>query len=83
VVEFILNCSIVGGSMFQSERNNDQSPNSRWNSLELVKGTYGSEDCSNDVAEIKFDKPVTIKVPAVFIALFCIPICTISIPLIP
>ena len=34
----------------------------RWNSLELVKGNFGPEDCVNDIAEIKFDRPVPIKV---------------------
>lgn len=34
-----------------------------WNSLAVVKGTYGPDDCVNDIAEIKFDRPVPIKVP--------------------
>ena len=34
----------------------------RWNSLELVKGSYGPSELVNDVAEIKFDRPVPIKV---------------------
>ncbi|XP_033631426.1 E3 ubiquitin-protein ligase MYCBP2-like isoform X2 [Asterias rubens] len=33
----------------------------RWNSLEIVKGSYGPNDLINDVAEIKFDRPVPIK----------------------
>ena len=28
----------------------------------LLLGTYGPEDCVNDIAEIKFDRPVSIKV---------------------
>ena len=34
----------------------------RWNSLELVKGSYGPDDLVSDIAEIKFDRPVSIKV---------------------
>ncbi|XP_038063237.1 E3 ubiquitin-protein ligase MYCBP2-like isoform X3 [Patiria miniata] len=33
----------------------------RWNSLELVKGSYGPSDLVNDVAEVKFDRPVAVK----------------------
>ncbi|XP_071483043.1 E3 ubiquitin-protein ligase MYCBP2-like [Diadema antillarum] len=33
----------------------------RWNSLELVKGSYGQADLAKDIAEIKFDRPVPIK----------------------
>ena len=33
-----------------------------WNSLAVVKGTYGTDDCVNDIAEIKFDRPVPVKV---------------------
>ena len=33
----------------------------RWNSLELVKGSYGQLDLAKDIAEIKFDRPVQIK----------------------
>lgn len=44
-----------------------------WHSLAVVKGAYSAEDCTNDVAEIKFDRPVPIKVifvsvPSVFIS---------------
>uniref|UniRef100_A0ABM0LXG7 Probable E3 ubiquitin-protein ligase MYCBP2 n=1 Tax=Saccoglossus kowalevskii TaxID=10224 RepID=A0ABM0LXG7_SACKO len=35
--------------------------NHRWNSLEIIKGTYGADDCVNDVAEIRFERPVPIK----------------------
>ena len=27
-----------------------------------MKGVYGHEDCVNDIAEIKFDRPIAIKV---------------------
>ncbi|XP_071950592.1 E3 ubiquitin-protein ligase MYCBP2-like isoform X2 [Antedon mediterranea] len=33
----------------------------RWNTLELIKGMYCPDDCTNDIAEIKFEKPVPIK----------------------
>jgi len=46
------------------ERSNDASPSGRWNTLEMVKAFYGPEDCVNDIAEIKFDRPVPIKVSA-------------------
>ena len=48
------------------ERNND--PDSRWNTIEMVKAFYGPEDCVNDIAEIKFDRPVPIKVCWLLIA---------------
>lgn len=44
------------------DRSNDPYPNGRWNTLELVKGIYGPDECVNDIAEIKFDKAVPIKV---------------------
>ena len=50
---------------FQMDRSNDANPNGRWNTLELVKGVYGPDECVNDIAEIKFDKPVPIKVRAI------------------
>ena len=33
-----------------------------WHSLALARGTYGSEDCVNEVTEIKLDRPVPLKV---------------------
>ncbi|KAL5012682.1 hypothetical protein ScPMuIL_011233 [Solemya velum] len=45
----------------QSDGLNDPSHIQRWNSIELVKGTYGTDDCVNDIAEIKFEKPIPIK----------------------
>ncbi|XP_070552183.1 E3 ubiquitin-protein ligase MYCBP2-like isoform X2 [Ptychodera flava] len=35
--------------------------NHRWSSLEIVKGTYGPDDCVSDIAEIRFERPVPIK----------------------
>lgn len=46
----------------QSEGSSDVSHIGRWNSLEIVKGNFGPEDCVNDIAEVKFDRPVPIKV---------------------
>ena len=34
----------------------------RWNLLETVRGSFGPEDSVNDIAQIKFDKPVAVKV---------------------
>eukprot|EP00058_Branchiostoma_floridae_P002865 XP_002588353.1 hypothetical protein BRAFLDRAFT_81492 [Branchiostoma floridae] len=39
----------------------DGSHTQRWTTLELVKGTYYPEDCVNDAAEVKFERPVPIK----------------------
>ena len=41
---------------------NDPSHTQRWNSVEIVKGSYGQDDCVNEIAEIKFDRPIPIKV---------------------
>ncbi|CAG5134648.1 unnamed protein product, partial [Candidula unifasciata] len=32
-----------------------------WTSLEVVKGVFTQEDCMNDIAEIKFDRPLPLK----------------------
>ena len=45
---------------FNGDKEKDNSQNQRWVSLELCHGTYSSDDCANDIAVIKFDKPVTI-----------------------
>lgn len=34
----------------------------RWNNLELVRGSFGPEDYNPDIMEVKFDRPVSIKV---------------------
>jgi len=44
------------------ESSSDALPSGRWNTLEMVKAFYGPEDCASDIAEIKFDRPVPIKV---------------------
>ena len=51
----------------QMDRGVDSNPNGRWNTLEIVKGIYGPDDCVNDIAELKFDKPVPIKVLLLFL----------------
>jgi len=38
------------------------SPSGRWHTLETVKVFYGPDDCVNGIAEIRFDRPVPIKV---------------------
>lgn len=34
----------------------------RWNNLETVRGSFGPEDYNPDIIEIKFDRPIPIKV---------------------
>lgn len=34
----------------------------RWNSLEIIRGSFGQEDFVSDIVEIKFDRSVAIKV---------------------
>ena len=46
----------------QGDSTGDVSHTGRWNSLELTKGVFGPEDSVNDMAEVKFDSPVPIKV---------------------
>ncbi|XP_052283534.1 E3 ubiquitin-protein ligase MYCBP2-like isoform X2 [Dreissena polymorpha] len=41
--------------------NNDQSHTQRWHSIETVKGAYGPDDCVNDIAEVKLERPIPIK----------------------
>ena len=40
----------------------DVSHAQRWNSLEVVKGTFGPDDTVNLIAEIKFEQPIPIRV---------------------
>ncbi|XP_053398701.1 E3 ubiquitin-protein ligase MYCBP2-like isoform X4 [Mercenaria mercenaria] len=42
-------------------QNADPSHTQRWHNIEIVKGSYGPDDSVNDIAEIKFDKPIPIK----------------------
>lgn len=46
----------------QSGGSADPSHTQRWKTLAIVRGTFGPEDCYGDVAEIKFERPVPIKV---------------------
>lgn len=36
--------------------------NQRWNSLEVTRGSFGPEDFTPDIVEVKFDRPVPVKV---------------------
>ncbi|XP_046604041.1 E3 ubiquitin-protein ligase MYCBP2 isoform X2 [Neodiprion virginianus] len=45
----------------QNNTGNDPSHTQRWSSLDFSRGSFGPEDCVNDVVELKFDKPVSIK----------------------
>ena len=40
----------------------DQSRTERWNTLDMVKGTFGPDDCAQDLLEVKFERPLPIKV---------------------
>uniref|UniRef100_A0A9J8C3B6 E3 ubiquitin-protein ligase MYCBP2 n=1 Tax=Cyprinus carpio carpio TaxID=630221 RepID=A0A9J8C3B6_CYPCA len=45
----------------QTEHPGDSAHSHRWTSLELVKGTYSTDDSSSDIAEIRLDKAVPLK----------------------
>ncbi|XP_032681448.1 E3 ubiquitin-protein ligase MYCBP2 isoform X17 [Odontomachus brunneus] len=45
----------------QNNTGNDPSHTQRWSSLDFTRGTFGPDDCVNDIVELKFDKPVLIK----------------------
>lgn len=53
------------------ENQGEMSHSQRWSSLEIVKGKFGPEDTVNDIAEIKFERPIPIRVSC-FIELACI-----------
>lgn len=46
----------------QTENPGDSTHSHRWTSLELVKGTYSTDDSPSDIAEIRLDKAVPLKV---------------------
>ena len=48
----------------------EHSHTGRWATLQTAKGTYGPEDCINDLVEIKFDRPVPIKVSIFTVSFF-------------
>nr|XP_009302830.1 E3 ubiquitin-protein ligase MYCBP2 isoform X9 [Danio rerio] len=45
----------------QTEHPGDSAHSHRWTSLELVKGTYCTDDSPSDIAEIRLDKAVPLK----------------------
>uniref|UniRef100_A0A8C8JY02 RCR-type E3 ubiquitin transferase n=1 Tax=Oncorhynchus tshawytscha TaxID=74940 RepID=A0A8C8JY02_ONCTS len=45
----------------QTEHPGDSVHTHRWTSLELVKGTYSTDDSPSDIAEIRLDKAVPLK----------------------
>ncbi|XP_036396027.1 E3 ubiquitin-protein ligase MYCBP2 isoform X6 [Megalops cyprinoides] len=45
----------------QTEHPGDSTHSHRWTSLELVKGTYSTDDSPSDIAEIRLDKAVPLK----------------------
>ncbi|CAL1686165.1 unnamed protein product [Lasius platythorax] len=45
----------------QNNTGNDPSHTQRWSSLDFTRGSFGPNDCVNDIVELKFDKPVLIK----------------------
>ncbi|XP_029113894.1 E3 ubiquitin-protein ligase MYCBP2 isoform X4 [Scleropages formosus] len=45
----------------QTEPPGDSAHSHRWTSLELVKGTYSTDDSPSDIAEIRLDKAVPLK----------------------
>ncbi|XP_066580931.1 E3 ubiquitin-protein ligase MYCBP2 [Prorops nasuta] len=45
----------------QSNTGNDPSHTQRWSSLDFTRGSFGPDDCVNDIVELKFNKPVPIK----------------------
>ena len=42
----------------QTENSTDPSHTVRWNSLELVKITFGPDDCTKDITQVKFDRHI-------------------------
>ena len=47
----------TGGSSEKDSGANSQ----RWSSLEMTRGSYSSDDCVGDIAEIKFERSVAIR----------------------
>ncbi|KAJ3592162.1 hypothetical protein NHX12_007291, partial [Muraenolepis orangiensis] len=45
----------------QTEHPGDSAHSHRWTSLELVKGTYSTDDSPSDISEIRLDKAVPLK----------------------
>ncbi|XP_043286736.1 E3 ubiquitin-protein ligase MYCBP2 isoform X2 [Venturia canescens] len=45
----------------QNNAGNDPSHTQRWSSLDFTRGSFGPDDCVNDIVELKFSKPIPIK----------------------
>ncbi|XP_074101339.1 MYC binding protein highwire isoform X2 [Cotesia typhae] len=45
----------------QNNTGNDPSHTQRWSSLDFTRGSFGPDDCVNDIVELKFSKPISIK----------------------
>ncbi|KAK0177732.1 hypothetical protein PV328_001750 [Microctonus aethiopoides] len=45
----------------QNNTGNDPSHTQRWSSLDFTRGSFGPDDCVNDIVELKFSKPLSIK----------------------
>ena len=72
---FIVGCCVYGGMGtydYELELLDDQnggiekeagnsSSSQRWSSLEMTHGSYSSDDCVGDIAELKFDRSVAIR----------------------
>lgn len=72
---FIVGCCVYGGMGTYDyelellddqnggiEKDGGQSASSqRWSSLEMTHGSYSSDDCVGDIAELKFDRSVAIR----------------------
>lgn len=57
---YIIKCDFA--YLNQSDHTGDSTHSHRWTSLELVKGTYTTDDSPGDIAEIRIDKVVPLKV---------------------
>lgn len=62
-VHFCNFCSLT--LQAQTEHPGDSAHSHRWTSLELVKGTYSTDDSPSDISEIRLDKAVPLKVPGI------------------
>ena len=72
---FIVGCCVYGGMGtydYELELLDDQNggiekesgssaSSQRWSSLEMTHGSYSSDDCVSDIAELKFDRSVAIR----------------------
>lgn len=59
---YVINVLKCHCSLIQSDHTGDSTHSHRWTSLELVKGTYTTDDSPSDIAEIRLDKVVPLKV---------------------